>query len=1589
MITCSQCGVENRDNAQFCNCCGATLQRPLGTGPLPANTLLQNRYRIIKMVGQGGMATVYQAEDLRFPGKVWAVKEMREELLSPTDRLPAVQAFTREAGLLARLQHPNLPSVIDHFSEAGRHYLVMEYLEDQTLQERIEERRHRPFKEKEVVEWVLQICDALDYLHSQEPPIIYRDLKPDNIIVDKGGTVRLIDFGIARYFDPSKKSDTLKMGTTGYAPPEQYQGGGQCDVRSDIYALGATMHHLLTGRDPQDEPPFSFGQARPCKLNPHLSQWIEDVIMTALSYDPDNRYQSAAQMREALLDPDQSAKGHTRHTPTVGPSIVSAYAHYVTHLPQTDDLFQVTMAEIEQSPASQRVQESAEQQRREELTTFYNQGHDAIQRGEWSEALEALDVVRTRDGSFADVQRLALQAESGWLQTVFPETAHPPAPTHAAQDWAAFSGDVDRYAERAAARYVPPRHYQALRETLLRLHLLVLTGPPGIGKLSTALALARDLKDLDERWPVTFLHPDTLPETVSEMEEHILVWSNPFGLGTFAPPPLADRADVLERLLEHNYLILTTTAPLREMALCTTALGFWPLVAEATATLNREHYTHENMAEILSRHADLAQHYGIITPRQRDLLAIAQRRLELASLFRSPLTVRLFVEYKLALLDPNIPLSTRDLQLMVAEIQGMRQIFARWFASLEPATRLFLTVLTCLAEQPQDQVWETYAALTRQLQALRPDLPIVSTGTLIHNCSFCVSGRDQPRFKHSVYHELVRQVVTEVEREYTLRCLDEMERAVLAAVADESRRDRVPLNVCFLLGELAVSEWNRVTPSLERLAASRSPRVKWAVGRGLVHAAQKRSSLLPLAVSLLQQWVNSENLELRMAALQAIRLLGRIALTDVLPYLSQLAGDAHPDVRTGLVDVAVELAPVGWDEALALLRRLGNDPEESVRQAVSTRLIRLARWRRRAVIATLLDWAQGTRSLLNGTIARALLGGQSVFSLGEVVPVYQALLHRQDDAGEVMVACLSDPEQENDWLLSALAEIAHAPKPGILQEMDRILQAAAWRQPQIVVQALADWAHHEQASIRETALFLMASVGKARIQEADPATGLDVLGGAYGERWFSILADLATDPAPAIRACLAYLVTDFSQMDAERTVKVLALLSRDEQERIRQLTALALAPFAARYSEQIIPLLENLVNDTSPRVREATIPALADGVAQVKIVPAVNLLATLVRDPVVTNAATSVFVSVVSARIDDVAATLDTLSQDTNAALRNALLNVAFETESTHPGITITFLAPLATDRGAALCERVVEVCHLIAQCDPVLPLDVLAQLILNRHSRIRELALAELIAAGLEAPRQVLETLRRLAQERRSTVKLLALQALQSFVAHHTQAVLEIVDLLIRDSDPTVRRATVPVIAAAGEREPAGALERLSRLLPDLGAGVQEAARESFLELCATQNPRLLPVLGRMAADPAPTVYLPALEGLTQFIAVQPDAVLQAVTPVIQQGAEEAQEATLSVLERLAAVRLTGVVQTMAPLLQGEGASENARRLYWQIMRLPEDAPIITAANAVIRSMAHNARWDGKAAGKVLSSGETTAFTRRRMVAKLIGGVK
>ena len=190
----------------------------------------------------------------------------------------AVAQFRREAQLLRRLRHPNLPPVSDEFAIGDRNYLVMEYVPGSTLQQMLD-RGEGPFPESRVVAWANQLCDVLDYLHRQQPPIIFRDLKPANIMIDREGTVKLIDFGIARLFTPGKSRDTTTLGTPGYAAPEQY-GKGQTDARSDLYALGATLPFLLTARDPADEP-FKFPPAR--RLNPAVPAELEAVVARAVA----------------------------------------------------------------------------------------------------------------------------------------------------------------------------------------------------------------------------------------------------------------------------------------------------------------------------------------------------------------------------------------------------------------------------------------------------------------------------------------------------------------------------------------------------------------------------------------------------------------------------------------------------------------------------------------------------------------------------------------------------------------------------------------------------------------------------------------------------------------------------------------------------------------------------------------------------------------------------------------------------------------------------------------------------------------------------------------------------------------------------------------------------------------------------------------------------------------------------------------------------------------------------------------------------------------------------------------------------------
>jgi len=256
---------------------------------LQTGQILQSRYQIIKSLGKGGMGAVYLAQDARLGRKSVAIKEFDPSILPPQDRQWAATAFTREAHMLAQLKHPALTAVSDYFAEQHLLYLVMDYVEGETLQKAWSRQPHNRFDPQQVMVWARQSCDVLTYLHSQNPPVIFRDLKPSNIMVMPDGQIKLIDFGIARYFRPGQTRDTVALGTPGYSAPEQH-GQEQVDARSDIYALGVVLHQLLTGYDPTSAP-FTLPPIR--TLASHVPPQMIQAIEKALKLDRTQRPTSA------------------------------------------------------------------------------------------------------------------------------------------------------------------------------------------------------------------------------------------------------------------------------------------------------------------------------------------------------------------------------------------------------------------------------------------------------------------------------------------------------------------------------------------------------------------------------------------------------------------------------------------------------------------------------------------------------------------------------------------------------------------------------------------------------------------------------------------------------------------------------------------------------------------------------------------------------------------------------------------------------------------------------------------------------------------------------------------------------------------------------------------------------------------------------------------------------------------------------------------------------------------------------------------------------------------------------------------------
>lgn len=272
---------------------------------LEGGTVLNGRYEIVRRIGGGGMGAVYLAKDRNLGDAPRAVKEMVEAHLDPMQHEKAIGDFKRESLLLTSLEHPSIPTIYDYFYDDGlsRFYLVMKYISGGDLASRMRAAPGGRIDEKTVADWGMQAADVLEYLHSRPKAIIYRDLKPANLMVD-GNTSRLmlIDFGIARWVTRQEKGVTA-VGTMGYAPPELFSG--RVEPRSDVYSLGATLFHLLTGADPQDNPLliFDFGKnPRPRQIAPGISSEMEQILMRAVEYKPEDRFTSAGEMRDALAN---------------------------------------------------------------------------------------------------------------------------------------------------------------------------------------------------------------------------------------------------------------------------------------------------------------------------------------------------------------------------------------------------------------------------------------------------------------------------------------------------------------------------------------------------------------------------------------------------------------------------------------------------------------------------------------------------------------------------------------------------------------------------------------------------------------------------------------------------------------------------------------------------------------------------------------------------------------------------------------------------------------------------------------------------------------------------------------------------------------------------------------------------------------------------------------------------------------------------------------------------------------------------------------------------------------------------------------
>jgi serine/threonine protein kinase len=310
-LFCDECGAAITSQVTYCTVCrhriGTSSPRPLAqtthvapslsmtspTGPLQSGSLLAQRYLIVDQIGQGGFATVFKARDRYQKNKLVAVKQINLASLSPKEMIEATDSYNREITLLSRLRHDSLPRIYDQFTDPEHWYVVMDYIEGETLEDMLQRTRGGSLAVKKALDIAIALCDVLGYLHEQRPPIIFRDVKPANIMITPQGRIYLIDFGIARLYRPGQAKDTGALGSPGYAAPEQY-GKAQTTPRSDIYGLGATLQTLITGKEP-----FEI-QVAGVPLKRHVPAKLQAYITHMLEYDAGLRPQSMAEVKQQL-----------------------------------------------------------------------------------------------------------------------------------------------------------------------------------------------------------------------------------------------------------------------------------------------------------------------------------------------------------------------------------------------------------------------------------------------------------------------------------------------------------------------------------------------------------------------------------------------------------------------------------------------------------------------------------------------------------------------------------------------------------------------------------------------------------------------------------------------------------------------------------------------------------------------------------------------------------------------------------------------------------------------------------------------------------------------------------------------------------------------------------------------------------------------------------------------------------------------------------------------------------------------------------------------------------------------------------------